>query len=217
VATTRKKAGTASGELVPRQADAPRTFQRMLSGRRLHLLDPSPLDLEITDLLTGISRVHRWCGQTIGETGFNVAQHCCLVEQVLLDLVEPAAPVPMRLWALAHDLPEAVYGDVVTPVKAVLGKTYRELEDRLEHALCLALGFPKGVQAGWRKSVKRADRIAAVTEAVRLAGWTEKEARQLVGGGYRGPLWDGPLEPWTESQAREEWKTRYRALGGKIR
>lgn len=201
---------------VPTAHEAPRTFGRMLSGRRLHLLDPSPLDLDLEDLVIGISRVNRWCGQTIGEVGFNVAHHSCVVEQILGQMVWPGAPWEVRRWALAHDLAEAVYGDVVTPVKAVLDGPYRELEARLERALCLALGFGNHVPAEWRKAVKKADRIAAVTEAVRLAGWTEREARQLVGLGYRGKLWDGELDPWTEQEARRRWKERFRAIGGKI-
>ena len=201
---------------VPTVAEAPRTYGRMLSGRRLHLLDPSPLDLDLDDLVTGVSRVNRWCGQTIGEVGFNVAHHSCVVEQILVQMVWPGAPWEVRRWALAHDLAEAVYGDVVTPVKAVLDGPYRELESRLERALTLALGFGTSVPEQWRKAVKRADMIAAVTEAVRLAGWSEPEARKLVGGGYRGKLWDGPLDPWPEQEARRQWKERFRALGGKI-
>ena len=203
-------------EPVPTRDQAPRTYGRMLSGRRLHLLDPSPLDLDLEDLLIGVSRVNRWCGQTVGEIGFNVAQHSVLVEQILGELVWPAAAFEVRRWALAHDLAEAVYGDVVTPVKAVLGPPYRELEQRLERALCLALGFGPAVPEEWRKAVKRADRIAAVSEAVQLAGWSEKEARQLVGFGYRGKLWPEPIEPWPEQLARAHWKARFRALGGRI-
>lgn len=201
---------------VPTQDQAPRTYGRMLSGRRLHLLDPSPLDLDLEDLLIGISRVNRWCGQTIGPVGFNVAHHSCIVEQVLVEMVWPGAPAEVRRWALAHDLAEAIYGDAVTPVKAVLGQTYRELEHRLDRAVCLALGFGTAVPEEWKKKVKRADRITAVTEAVRLAGWELREARQLVGGGYAGRLWDGPLDPWPEARARDEWKARFRAAGGAL-
>ena len=211
-----RKADKPMAETVPTSAEAPRTYGRMLSGRRLHLLDPSPLDLDLHDLLIGISRVNRWCGQTVGEVGFNVAQHSVLVEQILSAMVWPGAAFEVCRWALAHDLAEAVYGDVVTPVKAVLGSAYRELEHRLERALCLALGFGAAVPEEWRKAVKRADRIAAVSEAVQLAGWSEKEARQLVGFGYRGKLWPEPIEPWPEQVARARWQARFRALGGRI-
>ncbi len=207
---------TAAPTTVPTMAETPRTFQRMLSGRRLHLLDPSPLDLDLSDLVTGISRVNRWCGQTIGETGFNVAHHSCVVERILVEMVWPAAPLEARRWALAHDLAEAIYGDVVTPVKAVLGQPYRELEHRLEAALARALGFESGIRAEWRRLVKKADRIAGVTEAVRLANWAEPEARRMVGAGYRGPLWQGDLDPWPEQRARAHWIERFRAVGGKI-
>ncbi len=201
---------------VPSHHETPRTFQRMLSGRRLHLLDPSPLDLDLKDLVTGISRVNRWCGQTTGEVGFSVAHHSVLVETILGEIVWPAAPLEPRRWALAHDLAEAVYGDIVTPVKAVLGDAYRELESRLDRALCLAIGFDSGVREEWRKAVKTADKIAAVTEAVRLANWSEAEARELVGMNYRGKLWEGPLEPWPEAEARARWIARFTAVGGKI-
>jgi uncharacterized protein len=201
---------------VPSHHEAPRTFQRMLSGRRLHLLDPSPLDLDLRDLVTGISRVNRWCGQTTGEVGFSVAHHSVVVEAILGEIVWPAAPLEPRRWALAHDLAEAVYGDVVTPVKVVLGKAYRELEERLDRALCLAIGFENGVREEWRKAVKEADRIAAVTEAVRLANWGEAEARELVGRNYRGKLWEGPLDPWPEAEARARWIARFTAVGGRI-
>jgi 5'-deoxynucleotidase YfbR-like HD superfamily hydrolase len=206
----------AEGGLVPTKDEAPRTFHRMLSGRRLHLLDPSPLDLDLMDLVIGVSRVNRWCGQTVGEVGFNVAHHSCLVEEVLIAQVWPGAPLEARRWAFAHDLAEAIYGDAVTPVKAVLGGAYRELEDRLDRALCAALGFKHGLREEWHRAVKRADRIAAVTEAVRLANWAEAEARELVGMGYKGPLWTGPLDPWPEKQARENWIARFRAVGGRI-
>jgi 5'-deoxynucleotidase YfbR-like HD superfamily hydrolase len=205
-----------AGASIPTIHEAPRTFGRMLSGRRLHLLDPSPLDLDIEDLLIGISRVNRWCGQTKGPVGFNVAHHSCLVEEILRTMVQPGVSWEIRRWALAHDLAEGVYGDVVTPVKAVLGAPYRELEARLESALAMVLGIGSRVPAEWRRLVKRADRIAAVTEAVLLAGWDEREARLLCGGGYRGKLWQGALDPWPEGEARERWKTRFRAVGGRV-
>ena len=52
----------------------------MLSGRRLDLLDPSPVDIEISDIAHGLARVARWNGQTYGEHAFSVAQHSLVVE-----------------------------------------------------------------------------------------------------------------------------------------
>ena len=53
--------------------NAPRAWQRMLSGRRLDLIDPSPLDIEIEDIAHGLARVARWNGQTSGRHAFSVA------------------------------------------------------------------------------------------------------------------------------------------------
>ncbi|HWK44019.1 MAG TPA: YfbR-like 5'-deoxynucleotidase [Stellaceae bacterium] len=201
---------------VPTHLDRPRTLQRMLSGRLLHLLDPSPLDIEIGDLLTGISRVNRWCGQTRGECGYNVAQHSVVVEAILLGMVAAKASRALRQWALVHDLAEGVFGDIVTPVKAVIGEHgYRELEQRLERAIRLRIGLPATLPPDWHAAVKRADRIAAVTEAVRLAGWSEADARRDVGLGYRGALWAGDLEPWDERTARTRWMERFTEAGGR--
>jgi 5'-deoxynucleotidase YfbR-like HD superfamily hydrolase len=201
---------------VPTHHDKPRSFARMLSGRRLHLLDPSPLDVEINDLLTGISRVNRWCGQTRGDCGYNVAQHSVVVEAILLGMVTPKASLGLRQWALVHDLAEGLFGDIVTPVKAVIGEHgYRELEHRLERAIRLRIGLPASLPPDWYEAVKKADRIAAVTEAVYLAGWSEADARRDVGGGYRGPLWSGEMEPWDERTARARWMERFIAAGGR--
>lgn len=188
----------------------------MLSGRFLHLYDPNPIDLEILDLLTGISRVNRWNGQTRGEVGFNVAHHSVLVDDILRDMVWPKAPREARLWALAHDLAEGAYGDLVSVVKAVVGPVYKELEARLETCIRLKIGLPATLPEPWRAAVKKADRIAAVTEAVRLCNWTESDARRDVGAGYRGKLWPGSIEPWPEGVARDRWRERFRRLGGPI-
>ena len=200
---------------IPTHQDAPRTYNRMVSGRRLHLLDPSPLDIDITDLALGISRQMRWGGQTIGECGYNVAQHSLVVEAILAEMVCKAPSLELRLAAVTHDLPEgAGLADLVTPVKAVV-TGYHELEERMERAVRLAVGLPALLPPAWAVQVKKADIIAAVTEAVALAGWSERDARELVGKGYRGKLWTGDLTPWPETVARERFLVRYRQLGGR--
>src|SRR5206468_4952245 len=67
---------------------ANRAWQRMLSGRRLDLLDPSPLDIEIADIAHGLARVARWNGQTSGAHIFSVAQHTLLVETVMREQMQ---------------------------------------------------------------------------------------------------------------------------------
>ena len=157
-----------------------RAWQRMLSGRRLDLLDPSPLDIEIEDIAHGLSRVARWNGQTSGEWSFSVAQHCLLVEE-LVGRSKPGAPRHWRLAALLHDAPEYVIGDLITPFKAAVGLDYKALEDRLLRAVHLRFGLPAEPPVTARKSIKRADRAAAFIEATQLAGFSDAEAARFFG------------------------------------
>lgn len=147
----------------------------MLSGRRLDLLDPSPLDVEIEDIAHGLARVARWNGQTTGPYAFSVAQHSLVVEE-LVGRLRPDLPERMRLAALLHDAPEYVVGDMISPFKAVLGDDYKSVEKRLERAIHLRFGLPAHLPASVRKLIKRADLICAWLEAVQLAGFTREEA-----------------------------------------
>jgi len=158
----------------------PRAWQRMLSGRRLDLLDPSPLDIEISDIAHGLARVARWNGQTSGEHAFSVAQHSLLVEAIYSELVPQATP-GQRLTALLHDAPEYVIGDMISPFKAVMGGSYKDCEHRLQHAIHLRFSLPAETPAGLKKDIKRADQIAAYFEATRLAGFSAAEATQFFG------------------------------------
>lgn len=161
-------------------ADEPkaRAWQRMLSGRRLDLVDPSPLDIEIVDIAHGLARVARWNGQTSGVFAFSVAQHSVMVEQVVRSL-RPDASVDLRLAALLHDGPEYVIGDMISPFKAILGETYRGVERRLQQAIHLRFGLPARLPADWRKLIKRADAICAWYEAIERAGFSEAEAARI--------------------------------------
>lgn len=158
----------------------PRAWQRMLSGRRLDLLDPSPLDIEIEDIAHGLARVARWNGQTRGDHAFSVAQHCVLVEQIASHL-DPALDRAARLAALLHDAPEYVIGDMISPVKAAIGPGYGELDSRLTAAVHLRFGLPAVLPAAIKKEIKRADRLSAWLEAVQIAGFAAAEADRLFG------------------------------------
>ena len=157
-----------------------RAWQRMLSGRRLDLLDPSPLDIEISDIAHGLARVARWNGQTRGEHAFSVAQHSLLVEALFCDLV-PDASTNARLVALLHDAPEYVIGDMISPFKSVMGGSYKDCELRLQHAIHLRFSLPPEPAAALRKEIKRADQIAAYFEATLLAGFSTAEATEFFG------------------------------------
>jgi 5'-deoxynucleotidase YfbR-like HD superfamily hydrolase len=159
---------------------APRAWQRMLSGRRLDLLDPSPLDIEIEDIAHGLARVARWNGQTRGDHTFSVAEHSLLVEEIAGSL-DPSLSWDGRLAALLHDAPEYVIGDLISPFKAALSLDYHAFEERLLGAIHLRFGLPAKLPGALTKHIKRADKIAAYYEAIGLAGFSLEEARQFFG------------------------------------
>ena len=152
----------------------PRAWQRMLSGRRLDLIDPSPLDVEIADIAHGLARVARWNGQTKGPEIFSVAQHSLLVEAICSPPRRPRRPRAARLAALLHDAPEYVIGDMISPFKAAIGGDYKLVEHRLMAAIFVRFGLPPEPPADVGKAIKAADRVAAYLEATALAGFTSR-------------------------------------------
>lgn len=155
-----------------------RAWQRMLSGRRLDLLDPTPLDIEIGDIAHGLAFVARWNGQTAGDWPYSVAEHSLLVEDILARL-HPGIEIRWRLAALLHDAPEYVIGDMISPVKSALGAEYGRLDERLTAAVHLRFGLPAVLPAAIKAKIKMADRISARLEAVQIAGFTPTEAKRL--------------------------------------
>ena len=194
---------------------ASRAWQRMLSGRRLDLLDPSPLDIEIEDIAHGLARVARWNGQTHGAHIFSVAQHTLLVESVLRQQV-PRADHRVRLAAMLHDAPEYVIGDMISPFKAVIGGSYKAVEKRLLSAIHVRFGLPAILPDEIEQQIKAADRGAAYLEATHLAGFAEPEARRLFG---RDPKLSPAAErdyviPWSAGRAERQFLARFKALLG---
>mgnify|MGYP002777704161 CR=1 FL=1 len=190
-----------------------RAWQRMLSGRRLDLLDPTPLDVEVEDIAHGLAFVARWNGQTRGDWPYSVAEHSLLVEALFGRLFPDASP-RWRLAALLHDAPEYVIGDMISPVKGVLGPGYGQLDARLSQAVHLRFGLPATLPREVKAAVKRADRLSAHMEATAIAGFSEAEADRLFGRPERG-LAEGLavlLRP--PSEARAAFLARHRALGG---
>ncbi|WP_300555232.1 HD family hydrolase [Maricaulis sp.] len=162
------------------KSKAPRAWQRMISGRRLDLLDPSPFDVEIEDIAHGLARVARWNGQTKGDHAFSVAEHSVVVLQIL-DSLYPGLDAKLRLAALLHDAPEYVIGDMISPFKAALGVDYRAFEDRLEAAVHLRFGLPPKLSKENKRKIKRADMICAYFEATQIAGFTHEESVNFFG------------------------------------
>jgi uncharacterized protein len=158
----------------------PRAWQRMLSGRRLDLLDPTPVDIEIEDIAHGLAFVARWNGQTLGDFAYSVAEHSLLVETLFARL-NPKAPIKWRLAALLHDAPEYVIGDMISPVKSAVGPDYDLLDKRLATAIHIRFGLPAQVPQTIKKQIKKADKISAWMEATQIAGFAVSEANKLFG------------------------------------
>jgi 5'-deoxynucleotidase YfbR-like HD superfamily hydrolase len=185
----------------------------MLSGRRLDLLNPSPLDIEIADIAHGLARVARWNGQTSGTHIFSVAQHTLLVEAVMRAKT-PRADVGLRLAALLHDAPEYVIGDMISPFKAVLGGDYKAVEKRLLAAIHLRFGLPPVLANEITQQIKDADRGAAYLEATELAGFAPTEARRLFGRdpGLPPAIRQDYLTPWTAAKAAKRFLAQFKTL-----
>lgn len=166
-----------------------RAWQRMLSGRRLDLLNPSPDDIEISDIAHGLARVARWNGQTTGDHAFSVAEHSLIVEAIVSDL-DPSVSPAGALAALLHDAPEYVIGDLISPFKTAIGLDYKAFERRIQAAIHERFSISPDLPAGLAAAIKSADRIAAYYEATRLAGFTADEALTYFGepGGLSPPL-----------------------------
>lgn len=157
-----------------------RAWQRMLSGRRLDLLDPTPVDIEIEDIAHGLAFVARWNGQTEGDYPYSVAEHSLLVE-ALLGRISAGIEPKWRLAALLHDAPEYVIGDMISPVKDAVGPDYGELDERLAAAINIRFGLPAVIPASVKKKIKQADRISAWLEATQIAGFSVSEANRFFG------------------------------------
>ena len=191
------------------KAIQPRAWQRMLSGRRLDLLDPSPFDIEIEDIAHGLARVARWNGQTYGDHAFSVAQHCMLVEDILAQL-KPGIAQRWRLAALLHDAPEYVVGDLISPFKAAVGLDYKSLENKLLAAIHLRFGLPAQLPEETSALIKRADKASAYFEATQLAGFSTEEGLEYFGS-PRG-LAPVKLAPLPTAKAQREFVERFKSL-----
>ncbi len=196
-----------------------RAWQRMLSGRRLDLLDPSPLDIEIGDIAHGLARLARWNGQTQGAHAFSVAQHCVLVETIAAAL-KPQLSEKFRLAALLHDAPEYVVGDLISPFKAAMGSAYKAFEERIQRAIHVRFGLPQALPVSVAQLIKKADKIAAYHEATQLAGFSLADAKQyFVDPSQLNVKWPGILEriePLDTAAAQTAYLKRFAELEGKV-
>ncbi|HHG91029.1 MAG TPA: HD family hydrolase [Devosia sp.] len=196
-----------------------RAWQRMLSGRRLDLLNPSPLDVEIGDIAHGLARVSRWNGQTIGDYPFSVAQHSILVLEVFNASSATAKP-DEQLYALLHDAPEYVMGDIISPFKAAMGGNYKDIEERILEAIHLRFSLSASRPVKLMRAIKKADKQAAYFEAIHLAGFEADEARRLFG----DPLlpefdldgFDRLIRPWPTHEAQQRFNKIFEKVSAKV-
>lgn len=196
----------------PSRTAAPRAWQRMLSGRRLNLLDPSALDIEIEDIAHGLARVARWNGQTIGAHIYSVAQHSLLVDAIAVKIA-PDATTRTKMAVLLHDAAEYVIGDMISPFKAVIGGAYRETEARILDAVMARFGLPAPMTKIATDLAKKADRIAAYMEATTLAGFSDEEATAIFGAPpAMGALPAGLLVPTSADFAKSIFLERFHVL-----
>ena len=183
-----------------------RAWQRMLSGRRLDILDPSPLDVELTDIAHGLARVARWNGQTTGDYPFSVAQHSIFVTEIFKAL-NPGADARALLYAVLHDAPEYVMGDIISPFKTVMGGNYKEVENRLLAAIYVRFSLGAMPATALARQIKKADREAAYFEAINLAGFEKDEAERFFGAptvpAFDLDAFDRMIRPWPTGEAYE--------------
>ncbi len=196
-----------------------RAWQRMLSGRRLDLLNPSPLDVEISDIAHGLARVARWNGQTIGDYPFSVAQHSILVLEILAATFATASPRE-QLFALLHDAAEYVMGDIISPFKAAMGGNYKEIEDRVLSSIHLRFSLPAIRPAKMSLHIKKADKQAAYFEAIHLAGFKNEEARRLFGAPSLADFdldgFERLIRPLPTSEAQSRFIERFEKISAQI-
>jgi len=183
----------------------------MLSGRRLDLLDPTPMDIEIEDIAHGLSFVARWNGQTVGDFAYSVAEHSLLVETIFSRL-NPKAPIKWKLAALLHDAPEYVIGDMISPVKSAVGPDYEDLDKRLAATIHIRFGLPAAIPATIKKQIKRADKISAWMEATQIAGFEEAEANKYFGKPNPKLIDDLAIHLRPPVEAREAYTARHNEL-----
>jgi len=187
----------------------------MLSGRRLDLLDPTPVDIEIEDIAHGLAFVARWNGQTAGDFAYSVAEHSLLVEE-LFGRIAPNAPVKWRLAALLHDAPEYVIGDMISPVKSAVGPDYGALDDRLAAAIHIRFGLPAVVPQTVKRQIKKADKISAWMEATQIAGFSETEASKFFGRPDKAVVEGLRIRLRPPLEVRQAYADRHQALLAQI-
>jgi hypothetical protein len=203
-----------------------RAWVRLTSGRRLNLIAPKSTDWTDLDLAVGLSRTYRWGGHSIWDLPLPVTQHSLLV-LVLRQQMQPHQPLTPgeALRELLHDADEGLLGfDPISPLKPHLGTEFSALTSRLQRAIAVRYSLPAWSAEDYLLH-KRADHLAASSEALHVAGWTREEIRETLGIQLSPviadplPLLAGfrPWEPWPPRRAAALFLAKLRELTGGTR
>ena len=196
-----------------------RAWVRLPSGKRLDLLHPTPFDWDDEDLAVGLARTYRWGGHSAWPLPLSVAQHSLMV-MAMHRRAAGRRDRAAELRELLHDADEGLLGfDCISVVKPFLGEGFRALTSDLQRAVAIRYRI-KSFDPAERKAHKRADRVAAASEAVHVVGWTRDEVRHTLRIPYEplaiDPLvalyGDTPWEPWPPALAAERFLSELRTL-----
>ena len=200
-----------------------RAWVRLGSGKRLDLIAPQPDQWEDLDLAVGLSRTYRWGGHSRWDLPMSVAQHSLLV-LVLRQQMQPHRRLTPReaLREVLHDSDEFGLGvDLIAPIKPHLGAEFHALTARLHAAVTARYRLPEWEHDDYVLH-KRADHLAAASEAIHVAGWHRSELSETLGIRLAPlrhdplPLLDGlqPWEPWPARRAAALFLHKLRELDG---
>jgi uncharacterized protein len=202
---------------------SPRAWVLLPSGKRLDLLDPTPFDWEDADLGLGLARTYRWGGHSAWPLPLSVAQHSLTVLAIRRQGREQLDPAG-ELRELLHDADEGLLGfDAISPLKPFLGEGFAALVERLQQAIWRRYGLLAWT-AEEHAAHKRADRLAAASEAVHVGGWSVAETRGSLGIAIKPlqrdptprPGGTEPWEPWQPAVAAERFLSELTRLRHKL-
>lgn len=172
------------------------------SGQPFFLADPTPDQFRPRDIARHLAGVNRYTGAS----RYSVAQHCVVASRIA-GLYYTWAGRDIARMMLVHDVAEAFYGDMSSPLKH-LCPDYRAMEKKADAAVEAAFG----VQFVGNPVVKEIDDRMWLTESRLLFGAPATED-------YRGPLqefpeslWSAPDDfvPWGPERAEVAWLSAFR-------
>lgn len=204
--------------------DSTRAWVRLPSGKRLDLLNPTLFDWEDEDLAIGLARTYRWGGHSAWPLPLSVAQHSLAVLALRREAEPTGLAARAELRELLHDADEGLLGfDPLSVLKPFLGDGFHALAGRLQEVVFQRYGLTYWTPEE-KIEHKKADRIAAASEAVHVAGWTRDEVKNVLKIPFK-PLERDPLlaiyggtpwEPWSPTVAAERFLKELQRIQRKL-